>query len=393
MVIPNFSFYQTPIIRFGPGEFCNLVQEIERFGKRTLIVIGGSSFKNSDRYNSLHRQLTTMGLLFDFASIANEPTPSQIDAITRQYRKNPPHSVVAIGGGSVLDSGKALSAMLTVNGSVYEYLEGVGSKIHPGTKIPYIAVPTTAGTGSEATKNAVLCEPGEGGFKKSLRHDSFIPNIAIIDPELTQSIPKRVMANCGMDAFSQLIESYTSIKANPLTDSLAIGAMPFIINHLLDACDPNYSGIEAYSAMSYAALISGITLANAGLGIVHGIAGPMGGLFPIPHGSACGSLLVESIKVTLEYLQQDPKKNAPHLQKFARVGSLCSSQKNHDTHELCQILVDKITSWREALEIPKLSQFGINTHHIQKIVKNSEQKSSPIQLPEEAIAKIVQSSI
>lgn len=207
---------------------------------------------------------------------------------------------MAIGGGSVIDCGKAVAAMLVEDGSVQDYLEGVGTRKPSGAKIPFIAVPTTAGTGSEATKNAVVCDRKEG-YKKSLRHDAYMPDVAVIDPELTMTAPRPVTIACGLDAVSQLIESYTSTKANVFTDSLALTALSHASESLLPHCLDQGNDISLRGKMSYAALISGITLSHAGLGAVHGMAGPLGGLFPVPHGVTCGKLLFPKASTTFVF--------------------------------------------------------------------------------------------
>ena len=187
--------------------------------------------------------------------------------------------VLSTGGGSVIDAGKAVSAMLRVEGSVAEYLEDVGTRKHPGTKVPFVAVPTTAGTGCEATRNAVLSRVGPDGFKKSLRHDNFLPDAAVVDPVLTLSCPPDITAACGLDALTQLLESFVSTKASVLTDVLALSGLEHIGNSLVPACTNSGQDIDMRANLSYAALMSGITLTSAGLGTVHGFASSIGGLF------------------------------------------------------------------------------------------------------------------
>ena len=290
-MIPTFTFARTPRISFGAGTKSEIPGLAESIGKRILLVTGGKSFPASNHWTALAAAFQERSLDWYHISVKGEPSPELVDSAVSEYRPKNIKTVVAIGGGSVIDAGKAISAMLTHTGSVFDYLEGVGTgKKHDGRKVPFIAVPTTAGTGSEATKNAVLSRVGPQGFKKSLRHDNFVPDHAVVDPELSLSCPADITASCGMDAFTQLLESYVSLKSTPLTDSLALSGMEQVSGHLIPVCTTGASALPNRTAMAYGALLSGITLANAGLGIVHGLAATIGGLYTIPHGVICGVL-------------------------------------------------------------------------------------------------------
>ena len=183
----TFTFAPTPILHFGEGKISYLPEAIKIHGNKFLLVSGASSFVSSLHFERLKEQLTSLKINFKHAYVNGEPTPGLVDGTIRELGIFNPDVVVSIGGGSVLDAGKAISAMIPLNETVKNYLEGIGSKTHPGVKIPFIAVPTTAGTGSEAARNAVLSETGSNGYKKSLRHNRFIPDLAIIDPALTLS--------------------------------------------------------------------------------------------------------------------------------------------------------------------------------------------------------------
>ncbi|MGM0500753.1 MAG: iron-containing alcohol dehydrogenase, partial [Bacillota bacterium] len=273
-----FTFARTPKIIFETDSFQKLPDLIANYGKTTLIVTGASSLYKSGRFDKLSEGLEDKSISFSTVKVTEEPSPDLIDEVADKYRGENINSVIAIGGGSVMDTGKAISAMLTQQDSVINYLEVVGAgKEHPGDKIPFIAVPTTSGTGSEATKNAVLSKVGEDGFKKSLRHDNFIPNIALLDPKLTTSCPAAITAASGLDAVTQLLGAYTSTKASPMTDSLALKALKYAGESLVPAATDKGDDPEVRAGMAYASLISGITLANAGLGIVHGLASAVGG--------------------------------------------------------------------------------------------------------------------
>ncbi|MCG8701232.1 MAG: iron-containing alcohol dehydrogenase, partial [Bacteroidales bacterium] len=264
-MINSFKFIHTPDVVFGCGAVKKLAQYCLSFGENILLVHGRSfeSRKQGETIlNELHKNTNR---LYKYC-IETEPSPVNVDGAVELYSNQSVDVVVAIGGGSVIDAGKAISAMLATRGSVKDYLEGVGTKVPNGEKIPFIAVPTTAGTGSETTKNAVITQLGENGFKKSLRHDNYVPNLAIVDPELTVSCSPDITAASGMDALSQLLESYLSTTASPMTDALALQGILMILQSIEQAYEDG-NNLEARSNLSYAAMLSGITLANAGLGV------------------------------------------------------------------------------------------------------------------------------
>jgi alcohol dehydrogenase class IV len=296
-------------------------------------------------------------------------------------------AVVAIGGGSVIDAGKAVSAMLKADGPVTDYLEDVGTKQHSGLKIPFIAVPTTAGTGSEATANAVLSKPGLEGFKKSLRHVNFTPDVAIIDPELMLGCPPDVTAACGMDAFTHLLESYVSTKASPMTDALAESGMAHVRDNLVPACSTLAKDLDTRGAMAYAALLSGITLANAGLGVVHGMASSIGGHFAISHGVICGNLVGSATRATIQKLfTVDPKH--PSLEKYACAGYLLAGKHFNTIENGCDLLLHTIDTWTRKLELPSLANFGLTEADIDALIAGSSNKNNPAKLDKDEIREI-----
>ena len=227
--------------------------------------------------------------------IAGEPSVAEIDKAVARMREFKAEAVVAIGGGSVLDAGKAIAALLTNRGKVIDYIEGVGKgKQLKRVSAPMIAVPTTSGTGAEATRNAVLLNR-EKGYKKSLRGNGMLPTIALVDPELTITCPPEITAACGMDAITQLIEGLTSRRSNPITDSLAITGLAAARQFEVLMDDPE--NIPARQGMALASLTSGIVLSNAGLGVVHALASPLGALFDAPHGALCAALLPAAVRL------------------------------------------------------------------------------------------------
>jgi alcohol dehydrogenase class IV len=257
----NFRFARIPEIHFGAGKIESLPDLILRYGSTVILLTGSQSFRNTEKFGLLIDSFRDKSITCLLSEIGGEPTPAHINSICKNYTDSPVDVIVGIGGGSVLDAGKAISAMLGKTDPVEEYLEGVGTKTHDGSKIPFIAVPTTAGTGSEATKNAVISQLGDNGYKKSLRHNNFVPDIALVDPDLTLSCPADVTAACGMDAFTQLLESYVSSNASPLTDSLAYSGMKLMKDSLIPSVYEGAEDVNIRSAMSYGALLSGITLA------------------------------------------------------------------------------------------------------------------------------------
>jgi len=391
-MIPSFNFASIPHIIFGPGAITQLFDIITRFGKNVLYVIGEKSLKKSGKWNEIVKSSENNSINYYYISVSGEPSPTLIDTIVKKYRDKKPDLVVGIGGGSVTDAGKAVSAMMFKKDSIKNYLEGVGTKKHDGKKIPYIAIPTTSGTGSEATKNAVISEIGSKGFKKSLRHDNLIPNYAIIDPELIISCPPSVTAACGMDAFTQLLEAYTSNKPNPMTDSLAYSGMKYMKNAIIPACTTSSSDVSVRSSIAYGSLMSGICLANAGLGIIHGLASPIGGFFEIPHGVVCGSLLAESTKKNIEKLKELGTSGKQALQKYAYVGALFDIKKSFDHTKIdyyCSLLIETLEKWTNDLKIDLLGKYGIKEDDIEKIVNNAGLKNNPVSLTKDDIRKIV----
>ena len=302
--------------------------------------------------------------------------------------------VVAIGGGSVIDAGKAVSAMLPKNETVTHYLEGFqGAGVHDGIKVPFIAVPTTAGTGSEAAKNAVLSQVGPDGFKRSIRHDNFVPDIAIVDPELMVSCPPAVTAACGMDAFVQLLESFVSPNASELTNALALSGLAQVRDCLVAAYQDG-KNVAARTGMAYAALMSGITLSHAGLGVVHGFASVLGGFFDIPHGVICGTMIGAATRTNIRYLKDQGGVN-PFLEKYARVGAMleCREYLPEQRDDHLDFLVRHMDEWQGVFNLPRLGAFSVGFQDIHRIIQHTENKNNPVKLDKDGIKEILLASI
>jgi alcohol dehydrogenase class IV len=390
----SFQFSSLPKIIFGAGKRDELAAELKSRGNRVLLLTGSSSVHNSGHGEEIISAIKAAKLELEHEVIAHEPSPSLIDQIVEKHRQSGTQVVVAVGGGSVMDAGKAVSAMIPVEGSIRDYLEGVGEKKHPGHKIPFIAMPTTSGTGSEVTKNAVISEVGEDGFKKSLRHDNFIPELALIDPEMMLSCPAKLTAASGMDAFSQLLESYLSTKANPMTDALALQGLKQIKNNLLRAFLEGEQNLEARSGMALAAMFSGITLAHAGLGLVHGFASPLGGFYHIPHGVACGSLMAPVFATTIDNLLDQPEyPEHPAIKKLIIVSKVFADFKYKQDMEYLQAFKEKLNHITSLLEMPLLSEYGLKEEGIQKVVDCTSHKHHPVRLSKEQMVNALNARI
>ena len=385
MVKAPFQFFANPRLIYGAGEFAKLPDLVATLGKRVLIVTGSSSLERTGKWDFLAQGLKQKFInLFHFR-ISKEPSPELIDRAVTEFKQEKPGLVVAIGGGSVLDGGKAISAMLPQIGRTEEYLEGIGPKTHNGVKIPFIAVPTTAGTGSEATKNAVLSRvaspaTGKKGYKRSLRHDRFVPDVALIDPELTLSCPPPVTAACGMDAFTQLLEAYLSPQSSVLTDTLALRGMDALKYALIPAVREGSKNLEARCAMSIAAYLSGLALANAGLGVIHGFASSLGADFEIPHGVICGTLAASCIEKNIARLKEKGMSQA--LEKYGRVGMLLNGA-SHSLEENLEGLMGKLALWTETLGLPRLRSYGVGENDLERIASETADRNNPVALSKE----------
>lgn len=395
MHIPSFTIAALPRLVFGAGRLAELPLLAAEYGRRVLLVTGGHSFRGTAHWPALLSGLAQQGISHESFAVAGEPSPELVDAAVAQFRGAGIAAVIGIGGGSVLDAAKAIAGLLPGGNSVLDHLEDVGRGIpYTGPSLPFIAVPTTAGTGSEATKNAVLSRHGRDGFKKSFRHDCLVARVALVDPQLLAGSPRHLIAAQGMDAITQLLESYVSLRANPFTDALAWSGLEAAAGGFWPAWEGGESEAAAAgrAAMAYAALLSGITLAQAGLGSVHGLAQPLGSLFPLPHGVACGTTLAAATAVNVQALRQRAA-DSPALGKYARVGRLLSGEATLSDASALEALVMTLEEWCERLELPRLGRYGVTAADIPAIVaasRNNSMKSNPVRLSDAEIAAIVQ---
>lgn len=389
MQFKPFSISRLPRIVFGAGKINELPNLAAAYGKNLLIVTGKQSFTSTPRWQTLTETLADKGFTWQHFIVSGEPSPMLVDDAVSQFKDKNIQVVIAIGGGSVLDAAKAIAGLLPHGNSVLDHLEGVGKNIaYKPPSVPFIAVPTTAGTGSEATKNAVLSEQGENGYKKSFRDECLVPEYALLDPNLLESCPPELIAADGMDAFTQLLEAYVSAKANPLIDAIAYSGLEAVKQGFFAAFQGE---AEGRAAMAYAALLSGMALAQVGLGSVHGLASPLGAYFPIPHGVVCGTLVGAATEVNINALQERDGNN-PALAKYAKVGRLFTDKPELNDNEARAALIDLLNDWTERLPLPRLNHFGITKDHLALIVANSRGSSmqtNPIVLTDAEIERIL----
>lgn len=395
MHISNFSISRLPRIEFGSGTLARLPALMRQYGDHALLVTGSSSLQQTPHWHTLVQALAKANISWAHQMIPGEPSPQLVDEAVTRLRSSIIDVVVGIGGGSALDAAKAIAGLLKPRNSVMDHLEGVGPELpYLGPSTPFIAVPTTAGTGSEATKNAVLSVQGRDGFKKSFRDEKLVAEYALVDPDLLATCPPAVVAANGMDAFTQLLESYVSSRASPMTDSLAWGGMKAARDGLL-ALYADTGDALARERMAYAALVSGITLAQVGLGSVHGLAAPLGAFFPIPHGVVCGTLVASATHINIKALR-DREPNHPALEKYALVGRLLTKQGAVSQETAHAALITTLENWTRALNLATLSHYGVTRADIPRIVANSRgssMKTNPITLEDSEIAAILESRI
>lgn len=394
-IITPFTLARLPRIVFGPGTLQQLPGIAAQYGQHLLLVTGAASFTNSPAGKNLFEALRRNGFTWEICRVTQEPSPAWVDATVATYRHQAFAAVIGIGGGSPLDAAKAVAGLLKPGNSVLDHLEGVGPELpYHGPATPFIAVPTTAGTGSEATRNAVLSVNGPQGFKKSFRAEALVAEYALVDPDLLATCPSAQIAANGMDAFTQLLESYVSTRATPLTDTLALAGMAAV----RDSLTTFYHQPEdttARTGMAYAALLSGICLAQTGLGSVHGIVAPLGAFHGITHGTGCGMLVTEATRMNIDLLEtQHP--DSPVLAKYTEVGKRLQQKRHVDAASARQVLLHTLQSWARQMQLPRLADFGITLADIPKLVANSRgssMKTNPVVLTDAQIATVIEACL
>ena len=383
----NFEFATATRILFGPGTLEQSAETARTLGNKALLVTG----QNPDRAARLRDQLTRRELGVENFQIPTEPTTDLVREGATTAREAGCDFVIGIGGGSVLDGAKAIAALMTNPWDPLEYLEVVGQGKPLGTApAPWIAIPTTAGTGSEVTKNAVLAEPTHR-VKVSLRSPLLFARLAIIDPELTLDLPPALTASTGLDALTQLIEPFVCARANPMTDAFCVEGIRCCARSLR-RCFDSGTDLEARTDMALASVFGGLALANSGLGAVHGFAAPLGGAFTAPHGAVCAALLPHVMTLNLRALRQRDPGNVA-LDRFRQIAVLLTGNPQANPEEGIQW----VRSLTCHLQIPSLRSYGIGTGDfpdlIQKSARASSMKANPIELSTLELEEILQRAL
>ena len=391
----SFSFARVPPIYCGMGTLKEITAWLRsRNAESVLLVTGRASLEEMGQLSVVKRLIDDAGAKHEHVVCAGEPSTELVDRTTEQWFGRGIDAVVGIGGGSVIDFGKAIAAMIPHGNSVLDHLEGVGRGLaHNGITLPFLAIPTTSGTGGEVSKNAVLSHVGPDGYKKSLRHDNFVPSAVILDGSLMTGAAADVTAACGMDAFTQLLEPFLSPTASPLSDAIVWSGLEHLVPNLRRACGEGSTDPQVRLNMAYGSLCSGVGLANAGLGIVHGLAGPIGGWFPMPHGVICGTLMGAAQQQNWSALKQrDPQH--PAVERMARVGRLMPggshlSDNSAAVDHLTQCLLD----WVEELKIARLGDYGITHGDLDRIVEAANNRNNPVALTPSEIKTLLEARL
>ena len=383
----RFEFATATRIIFGPGALREVGAIAAEMGRRAFVLTGSSSSRAEPLLDALNRE----GLGVVTCHVPGEPTVGLVRAGTRMAREAQSDLVIGFGGGSAMDAGKAISMLLTNGGDPLDYLEVIGEgRTLTQPAVPMIAIPTTAGTGAEVTRNAVLASP-EHRVKVSLRSPLMLPRLAVVDPELTYSLPQCITASTGLDALTQVIEPYVSHLANPLTDTLCREGMRRAARSLRVAYEqPDNAPAREDTAL--ASLFGGLALANAKLGAVHGFAGVMGGMYHAPHGTICGRLLPHVVRINVRALTERASGSEP-LQRYDEVAQILTGV----TDATASDGVAWVASLCEALQIPSLASFGVKQEDIPAIIEkaaaSSSMKGNPIQLSLDEMREILERAL
>jgi alcohol dehydrogenase len=393
MNLKAFEVSRLPRLVFGEGTLSRVPSLIEPYAGAVLLVTGARSFQGSPSGVALLDSLKKSSREVHSLAVAGEPSPQLVDQAVAEFKGAGVGVVVGIGGGSALDAAKAIAGLLRVNQPVQNFLEGVGPELpYGGPAVPFVAVPTTAGTGSEATRNAVLSQRGPGGFKKSFRDEKLVAEVAVLDPLLLASCSQAQIAANGMDGLTQLLEAYLSPKASPFTDALAEAGLRLVGENLPVWYSQTDRAAQARGGQLYAAWLSGVALAHAGLGAVHGLASPLGAFFPLGHGEVCGTLVASCTKANLKALRQRQPESAA-LGRYAKAGRLLTGQGHLDDAKACQALVEVLERWCAEWKLPRLSAGGVTEAQLAAVVagcRGGSMKTNPVVLTDGELTAVLQ---
>jgi alcohol dehydrogenase class IV len=383
----RFEFATAGRIVFGPGNLKDAGKLAAEFGRRALVTAGF----DLHRAAPLLDLLAAAGVEATALAVNGEPTTDLARAGARQAIDMGCDVVIGYGGGSAMDAAKAIAALAANGGDPLDYLEVVGrGKALTKAALPTVAIPTTAGTGAEVTRNAVLLSP-EHSIKASLRSPTMLPRLAIVDPETTLTLSPQITATTGMDALTQLIEPFTSIRANPMTDAFCREGMMRAARSLRRAFERG-DDLPAREDMSLASLLGGLSLANAGLGAAHGFAGPIGGAFDAPHGAVCAALLPDVMAVNGRALRER-QPDHPALARYAEIARILTGSDTARAEDGTRWVSELATS----LGIPPLSAYGVREEHVADLVATtaiaSSTKANPIVLTAAELTEILRAAI
>jgi len=378
-----FEFATATRIAFGPGRAKEAPEVVKAFGGRKVLLVTG---RDPSRADFLREGFTRAGLGCASFAVDGEPTVELAREGMALAVSSGCDAVVAFGGGSALDAGKAIAALAANGGDPLDYLEVIGrGRALEKPSLPMVAIPTTAGTGSEVTRNAVLGSK-DAKVKASLRSPLMLPRLALVDPDLLSGAPPAVLASSGMDALSQLIEPFLSARANPLTDALAREGMRRSARSLERAVQDG-AGPAEREDLALASLMGGLCLANSGLGAVHGFAAPVGGMFEAPHGAVCAALLAPALDVNLRALRARAPEH-PALPRFQEVAALLTGNPDAKPEDA--------SAWADALRrvlgVPGLGRYGLSAQGVPALVEKakaaSSMKANPLPLTDAELVEI-----
>jgi alcohol dehydrogenase class IV len=385
----EFEFATSSRIIFGLGSLNKLPHLVGESGFRVFLATGFQD--DHPLYQRIKQLLDDAGMITTTSHVLGEPTIESIQSGVEQAKTFSCDLVIGFGGGSSIDTGKAIAVLVQNPGDLLDYLEviGSGAKIR-NPSLPFIAIPTTAGTGAEVTRNAVIGSP-QHKVKVSLRSPLMLPSISLVDPELTLSLPPDITASTGFYALTQVIEPFLSKASNPLTDSLCRSGILYAGRSLSKAFH-NPKDANARQEMSLASLFGGLALANAKLGAVHGFAGPIGGVTSAPHGAICAQLLPIVMRTNLSALETRDASN-PVLIRYEEIAQVLT-----DDHEAkASNGVNRLFQLRQELQIPSLASYGVNAEMIPDLVESARQSSSmkgnPIELNEFELISILEEAL